>query len=76
MFPPPPPHTQDLLSRLDAWNVSYAEIRFGPVLHTLQGLTSEQAVQAAIRGGWVGERAGETDHGYATPPIACRVNHG
>ncbi len=36
---------QDLFNQLKADNVIYAEIRFGPLLHTEQGLTPEQVVR-------------------------------
>ena len=42
--------TTDLLSRLANENVHYAEIRFCPALHILEGLTSAQAVEAVILG--------------------------
>lgn len=38
--------TLDLLAQLDADNVVYAEIRFAPLLHTQQGLSSVQVVEA------------------------------
>ena len=38
--------TLDLFEQLKADNVIYAEIRFGPILHTQQGLTPEQVVKA------------------------------
>ena len=42
--------TADLLGRLADRNVWYAEVRFCPSLHTLEGLTEDQAVQAVIDG--------------------------
>lgn len=42
--------TTDLLSRLAIENVRYAEIRFCPELHTLEGLSCEQAVEAVLCG--------------------------
>ena len=42
--------TKDLLSRLASENVRYAEIRFCPELHTLESLTSEEAVEAVLHG--------------------------
>ena len=42
--------TSDLLRRLRNENVVYAEIRFCPELHTNESLTSEEAVQAVLRG--------------------------
>ena len=39
-----------LCKELIAEGCIYAEIRFAPQLHTLQGLTQEQAVQSAING--------------------------
>lgn len=46
--------TLDLLAQLEADQVIYAEIRFAPLLHTQQGLSSAQvveAVQAALQEG-------------------------
>ncbi len=37
--------TDDLFKQLDDDNVIYAEIRFAPLLHTLKGLSPEQAVE-------------------------------
>ena len=42
--------TLDLLTRLAEDGVIYAEVRFCPDLHTLEGLTREQAVEAVIAG--------------------------
>ena len=42
--------TADLLGRLADSNVWYAEVRFCPSLHTLEGMTEDQAVQAVIDG--------------------------
>ena len=42
--------TLDLLTRLAEDGVIYAEIRFCPDLHTLEGLTPDQAVEAVIAG--------------------------
>ena len=42
--------TSDLLERLRKENVTYAEIRFCPQLHTLESLTSEEALLAVIKG--------------------------
>ena len=42
--------TSDLLQRLRKENVTYAEIRFCPQLHTLESLTSEEALLAVIKG--------------------------
>ena len=41
---------QDLLSRLHALNVVYTEIKFCPHLHTLEGLSLDQVVEALSRG--------------------------
>lgn len=40
----------DLVMRLEAGHMRYAEIRFAPQLHTRAGLTQEEAVEAALRG--------------------------
>lgn len=42
--------TADLLARLGKEGVVYAEIRFCPALHTLEGLTEEQVVRAVLEG--------------------------
>ena len=42
--------TVDILQRLRKENVVYAEIRFCPTLHTLESLTSEEALNAVMRG--------------------------
>ena len=42
--------TADLLSRLGEDGVVYAEIRFCPELHTTEGLSEEQVVEAVIQG--------------------------
>ena len=42
--------TSDLLIRLTKENVWYAEVRFCPTLHTMEGLTEDQAVQAVLEG--------------------------
>ena len=42
--------TSDLLVRLTKENVWYAEVRFCPTLHTMEGLTEDQAVQAVLEG--------------------------
>ena len=42
--------TSDLLERLRMENVTYADIRFCPQLHTLESLTSEEALLAVIKG--------------------------
>lgn len=42
--------TSDLLQRLRKENVVYAEIRFCPELHTLESLTSEEALRAVLNG--------------------------
>lgn len=40
----------DLVIRLAAQNVVYAEIRFAPQLHKQKGMTQEQAVDAVVKG--------------------------
>ena len=42
--------TVDILQRLRKENVVYAEIRFCPTLHTLESLTSEEALLAVMKG--------------------------
>ena len=42
--------TRDLIERLKAQRLTYAEIRFAPQLHTLGGLTQEQSLLAVMRG--------------------------
>lgn len=41
---------EDLLARLDAMGLLYAEIRFAPQLHTSGGLSQTQVVEAALSG--------------------------
>ena len=41
---------EDLCRRLEQQNVSYAEIRFAPQLHTQKGLSQEQVVAVARKG--------------------------
>ena len=40
----------ELVKRLDAQGMAYAEIRFAPQLHTQKGLTQHQVVEAALKG--------------------------
>ena len=42
--------TVDIIQRLRKENVFYAEIRFCPTLHTLESLSSEEALQAVMKG--------------------------
>lgn len=63
--------TLDLLAQLDADHVIYAEIRFAPLLHTQQGLTPAQvveAVEAALQ-----EGAGR--YKVITRLILCTLRH-
>ena len=41
---------KDLVDRLERNNVIYAEIRFAPILHTKNGLTYEEVIEAVIKG--------------------------
>src|SRR5580658_6195363 len=41
--------TQDIFRQLADDGAIYAELRFAPLLHTLEGLTAEQAVEAVDR---------------------------
>ena len=42
--------TSELVQRLREENVVYAEVRFCPELHAIESLTSEEAVNAVIKG--------------------------
>lgn len=42
--------TKDLVDRLAKQNVIYAEIRFAPMLHTKEGLTYEEVIDAVLEG--------------------------
>ncbi len=41
--------TYDLITRLEESGLVYAEIRFAPQLHTMNGMTQEQAVQSVLK---------------------------
>ena len=42
--------TFDLIERLEAQGLVYAEIRFAPQLHTVKGMTQQKAVEAVLAG--------------------------
>ncbi len=42
--------TYDLIHRLDQQGILYAEIRFAPQLHTHQGLTQKEVIEAVLEG--------------------------
>lgn len=42
--------SKDLVDRLAKENVIYAEIRFAPMLHTKEGLTYEEVIEAVLQG--------------------------
>ena len=42
--------TKDLIDRLAAQEVIYAEIRFAPMFHTKEGLTYEEVVESVLKG--------------------------
>ncbi len=50
-------------------NVRYLEVRFGPVLHTEEGLTLENVLDAVLDG----LRAAESDFGIRTGVIVCAL---
>jgi adenosine deaminase len=63
--------TQDIFRQLADDGAIYAELRFAPLLHTLEGLTAEQAVEAVDR---ATERLiGET--GVEARLILCTLRH-
>jgi len=63
--------TFDLFKQLKADNVIYAEIRFAPLQHTLEGLSPEQVVQI------VNEAVSESieKHGIYAGIILCTLRH-
>lgn len=52
-------------------NVRYIEVRYSPILHTAQGLSLTDAVDAPLRG----LRAAERDLGIKTGLIICGLRH-
>lgn len=42
--------TEELIADLEQQGLAYAEIRFAPQLHTRQGLSQEEALQAVLKG--------------------------
>lgn len=63
--------TLDLFKQLKADNVIYAEIRFAPLLHTLQGLSPEQVVEIVNES--VNE--GRKKHTIYAGIILCTLRH-
>ncbi|XP_023334386.1 uncharacterized protein LOC111705912 isoform X3 [Eurytemora carolleeae] len=75
--------TLDLLDRLAQENVVYAEIRFCPFLHTKEGLTEAEVVEAVLEGArgqrkvktgliLVALRSKNSDHGISTAQLAFK----
>lgn len=62
---------EDLFEQLAADGVVYAEIRFAPLLHTMQGMTPAQVVQAVERA--VEQQSGST--GIEAGAILCTLRH-
>lgn len=54
-----------------AENIRYLEVRFSPVLHTEDGMSLEEAVEAPLRG----LAAAENDFGIQTGLIICGMRH-
>lgn len=52
-------------------NIRYLEVRYSPILHTRDGLSITDAVDAPLRG----LRAAERDHGIRTGLIICGLRH-
>ena len=63
--------TFDLFKQLKADNVIYAEIRFAPLLHTLEGLSAEQVVEIVTEA--VG--LGIEKYGVHVGIILCTLRH-
>lgn len=62
----------DLVKRLAAQGLVYAEIRFAPQLHRQKGLTQEQAVEAVVRG----VQAGSRESGMYAGVLLCAMVNG
>jgi adenosine deaminase len=63
--------TLDLFKQLKADNVAYAEIRFAPLQHTLQGLTPDQVVETVNEATEEGTKTYGVDAGI----ILCTLRH-
>jgi adenosine deaminase len=63
--------TLDLFKQLKADNVAYAEIRFAPLQHTMQGLTPEQVVETVNKATEEGVKTYGVDGGI----ILCTLRH-
>ncbi|TYP75563.1 adenosine deaminase [Paenibacillus methanolicus] len=61
----------ELAEQAAAENVIYIEVRFGPHLHTNEGLTHEEAIAAALRG----LKRGEERYGVAAGLIVINMRH-
>ncbi|MFB9326853.1 adenosine deaminase [Paenibacillus aurantiacus] len=61
----------ELIEQAAAENVIYMEVRFGPHLHTSEGLTHDDAIAAALRG----LKRGEERFGVATGLIVICMRH-
>ncbi len=59
----------NLIERLDVEGMRYAEIRFAPQLHTQNGMSQREAVEAALRG--VEQGVGRSRHMRAQLILCC-----
>jgi len=63
---------RELVERIDAELVGYAEVRFAPQIHTHKGLSQQDAVEAVIEGLACAERK----NGIKTGLILCAMSFG
>src|SRR5690349_11150031 len=63
--------TLDLFRQLEADNVIYAEIRFAPLLHTMQGLTPDEIIRAVNEA----THEGIKKYGVEAGIILCTLRH-
>ncbi|MCL2368355.1 MAG: adenosine deaminase, partial [Oscillospiraceae bacterium] len=63
---------RELVERLDAQGLGYAEIRFAPQQHTKKGLSQSEAVEAVI----AGMDSAARPNGLQTGLILCTMSYG
>jgi adenosine deaminase len=61
----------DLVGRLAAEEVVYAEVRFAPLLHTAMGMRPEAAVETVLNS----RREASARHGINSRVILCSLRH-